>query len=58
MEYEYKVIRTYSNRYQNTNGNLNNFFDAGYEFVYSTPFISKDGDTDLVEYVIRRRIKN
>ena len=58
MEYKYRVVRTYSNRYNKTTDYLNDYLDAGYEYVHSTPFISKDGDTDLVEYVIRKRVQN
>lgn len=55
MKYKYAIERTYKIGYSNIRSNLYNLLDLGWEIVSCTPMI-KSGDTECIEYVLRKEI--
>ena len=56
-EYKYKVVRTHEDRYPNAMRQLQELFDAGYEFVRASEFVPSDrvDYSGYIEYIVRKK---
>lgn len=58
QEYDYRVTRTHDD-YTDSKGtkDLNEFFDAGYEFVHASEFVqaAEFGKNNYIEYIVRKK---
>ena len=48
----YKAIRSYKEKFYDTNKALNEHLEKGWEVIHITPFISK-GETEFLEYILK-----
>lgn len=48
------AVRSYSKKYTSTMQNLNGYLAEGYEVVMVTPFIGCEGETEYLEYILKK----
>lgn len=56
QEYDYRVTRTHDD-YTDSKGtkDLDEYFNAGYEFVHASEFIRGDHSNNYIEYIVRKK---